>query len=776
MTISVGARRRIVFLLASLTAVLAVAPVLPARPATTPAITLATRTIGGPGAGVGTPSPYAFGRLPLRFEPNRGQTDAAVRFVARGAGYTLFLTPTQVVLALAARLSGAGAGGRATARPGASGGVARLAFVGANLRARPVGAGRLPGVSNYFLGADPRRWRTDVPGYARVAVPNLYPGVDAIYYGHTGRLEYDLIVRPGARVDAVRLAVSGVSGARLDERGDLELLTAAGPLVQRRPVLYQWVAGMRRLVAGRYVWRGRGQLAVAVGAYDRARPLVIDPVLDYATYLGGTGDSTSTPGAGDHGLAIAADVAGDAYVTGVTTSIDFPTRHPLQKDSGGPPDAFVTKLNPAGNALVYSTYLGGGSDDQGTGIAVDRAGDAYVVGATTSTDFPLRAALQRHNRTGDNGPPTTNAFVAELNPVGDALVYSTYLGGSGVTSANSNQYGDEGAAIAVDGTGAAYVTGSAVSRDFPLTHALQARPGGGTCPNGNDAAAPCADAFVAKLAPHGGTLVYSTLLGGGGDDHGRGIAADAAGNAYVTGETASRDFPTRAAFQRRNRGGSSGRDAFVTKLDARGALAYSTYLGGRDDDDGVAIAVDRAGAAYVEGVTSSPDFYTFGPLLETGPGGGVTSAFVSKLAPRGDRLVYSKYLGSAYDTAYGTRNAASGGVAVDAAGDAYVTGFGATASFPPRNPIPGGKDTGQAVAEINPRGSALIYNAPLDTGGGGNRGLAVDAAGGVYVVGYTNASSDIRTKNPVQAANNNGDGQDNGFVIKIGPASGAGGQ
>ena len=450
--------------------------------------------------------------------------------------------------------------------------------------------------------------------------------------------------------------------------GGVRVQLAGGAVRQERPELYQVVGGRRRWVAGAYRMGPSGKVSFAVGAYDARRPLVVDPVLVYSTHLGGSG--------GDQGNGIAVDGGGNAYVTGSTFSADFPTKNPLQAAKHGAANgrstAFVAKLNGAGSALVYATYLGGSGDDVGTGIAVDGAGNVYVTGSTTSPDFPTKSPLQA--ALGGSGSGFSNAFVAKLNPTGSALVYSTYLGGSGSALVNSTSLGsDEGHGIAVDGMGNAYVTGYTYSADFPTESPLQATLGGRQ------------NAFVAKLNAAGSALVYSTYLGGSGNfDGGHGIAVDGAGNAYVIGNTDSVDFPTKNPLQATL--GGSGGNVFVAKLNTAGsALVYSTYLGGSSffGDVGTGIAVDGAGNAYVTGLASSTDFPTKNPLQAALGGRGATNAFVAKLNAAGSALVYSTYLGGS-GRPIGDKGK---GITVDEAGNAYVTGDTNSADFPTKNPL-----------------------------------------------------------------------------------------
>ena len=567
----------------------------------------------------------AYGRLPLAFEENRGQTDGRVRFLSRGQGYALFLTPTELVLSLPQPSPKQEANhaqmkrGRPPVAPPAT--VLRMHLAGASPSPAIRGISELPGKSNYFIGSDKGRWKTGVRQYEEVLYEGVYPGIDVKYYGNQGQLEHDFIVKPGADVGQILFGVDGAESTKLNDRGDLVFQAHGNEVIQRAPIVYQDVGGTRQPVEASYELRG-DHVGFVVGSYDRTRPLVIDPVLAYSTYLGGW--------LNDEGWGIAVDGSGNTYVTGVAYSSDFPTLNPIQGSlAGGIGDVFVTKLNAAGSALVYSTYLGGSGEEVGRGIAVDASGNAYLTGDTSSTDFPTTNPLQ-----GAHAGGLEDAFVTKLNAAGSALVYSTYLGGSD---------GDYGQGIAADASGNAYVTGFTLSTNFPVANAFQ--PANAPSPWGFSTR----DAFVTKLNATGSAFVYSTYLGGNSEDDGHGIAVDASGSAYVTGSTWSTNFPTASPRQGTNAGAS---DAFVTKLNAAGSsLAYSTYLGGFGIDSGQGIAVDPSGSAYVTGWTSSTAFPTANPLQAArgscAGGGGCDDAFVSKLNPAGSSLVYSTYLGSA---------------------------------------------------------------------------------------------------------------------------------
>jgi len=650
------------------------------------------------------------GHLPLQFEPNLGQTDPSVRFFARSRSMTAFLMGPEVVMVLFKASS-----------PRVETAVLRVKMIGASQSARAAGFEKLPGLSNYFIGNDPARWRNNIPQYARVRFANIYPGVDVVFYGNQGRLEYDFVLSPGADASRVQLTYEGVDAIRIDRNGDLILGTSFGEIRQHKPNLYQELADGRSKVEASYVLRS-GAVAIEVAGYDHRRALIIDPVLTYSSYLGGS--------ANDSGAAVAIDLLGNVYITGSTVSADFPLVNPFQPKKGIQ-NVFVTRLNATGSAYVYSTYLGGAGTDAGLAIAVDSGGDAYVTGATSSSDFPTLNPVQ------GTLAGAQNAFIAKLNASGSQLVYSTYLGGSA---------SDQGSGIAVDYADNAYVTGSASSTNFPTVNAFQpamAGPPGGT------------DAFVTKINPMGSAYVYSTYLGGIGNDTGNALAVDGAGNVYVTGGTSSTNFPTANALQPVLGGGS---DAFVTEVNAAGsALVYSTYLGGEGNDTGRAITVDSAGDAYVAGDTSSDNFPTMNALQPVRAGG--SDAFVTELDATGSALVYSTYLG-------GSGNDAAQGITVDGAGNAYITGGTTSVNFPTAIPLQGalGGRQDAFVAELSLGGSTLVYSTYL---GGSNddagAGITADISGDVWVAGST-SSTDFPTAVPLQASL--AGGQD-AFVARI---------
>ena len=670
----------------------------------------------------------SYAKLPLSFEANRGQSDAQVKFLSRTVGYTLFLTGDEAVLALngkkaiadKAKIAGAVRKPQPTiAASPKGGGVLRMKLRNANPAVKVTGVEELAGTSNYFVGNDPAKWRTNVPTYAKVKYEGIYSGIDLVYYGNQRQLEYDFIVGPGANPHQIAFDVHGAKRLRRDGSGDLVFKVGEGEVRWHKPVVYQEKHGARQEVAAHYAVTDTNRVGFEVAKYDASRPLYIDPLI-YSTYLGASGFGND--------FGIAADNAGNAYVTGrveCTYILPLPvTPGAFQTVCGGNPsaNAFVTKFNPTGSALVYSTYLSGSGNanvygEFGNSIAVDSSGDAYVTGVTGSTDFPVTPGAFQTTLNGE-----LNAFVTELNPSGSALLYSTYLGGSG----NANVSGDCGYAtisgdcgngIAVDSLGDAYVTGYTTSTDFPVTpSAFQT-----VCGNTSS----CENAFVTEINPTGSALVYSTYLGGGNEDYGNGIAVDSLGDAYVTGD-AGAGFPTTpGAFQTTCCG------AFVTEINPTGsALVYSTYLGG---SGGNGIAVDNSGSAYVTGVAYS-DFPTtpgaFQTTLKT-----TVNAFVTKMNAAGSALVYSTYLGGSSpdgDQGYA--------IAVDSSGNAYVTGLTNSSNFPTENPVQKHKaGHGDAfVTKLNPSGSALVYSTYL---GGSNNdygySIAVDSSGNAYVTGTT---------------------------------------
>ncbi len=694
-----------------------------------------------------------YGPSSLAFEANQGQTDPRVKFLSRGVGFALFFTANEAVVVLrrptvdhgqysAERDAGFTTGtptldiqGRTAESPTPNPApdaqtfdVMRMRFVGANTEAHLAGSEPLPGKVNYFIGNDPKQWRSDIPTYARVRYQDVYPGVSVVYYGTPGQLEYDLVIDPGVDPKVIVLDCEGANKVKIDAQGNLRLLIPGGEVLLGKPRIYQMPTGgpaRWRGIAGGYVLKGGGHVGFQVGEYDRKQPLIVDPVLSYSTYLGGSGY--------DSGAAIAVDASGNAYVTGFTRSPNFPATAGSFQTSCGTTgtcngyfwDAFITKLT-ANGLVVYSSFLGGSGNDMGKAIAVDASGAAYVTGQTFSNNFPTTAGAFKTTNSG-----VGDAFVAKVSPGGTALQYSTYLGGSGTDNAEG---------IAVDGNGNAYVTGQTYSTDFPTAAPIQASNGGNQD----------SDAFVTEINSSGSALVYSTYLGGGNLDWGQAIAVDLAGNAYVTGATKSPDFPLANPLQAICGGCPGSADAFVAEISPNGgALLRATYLGGSSTDHGYDIAVDITGDIYVTGFTYSSDFPTTQGAYQTSLGPGGASAFVTKIAPNFSGLVYSTYLhGNGLD--FGKT------IAVDT-GNVFVGGQTYSSSFPLTNAIQGTCNSSNCyygtgfISEFNAAGSGLVFSTYL----GGSyvdqiSSIALDSSANAYLAGEA-GSSNFPTANAVQA-------------------------
>lgn len=639
---------------------------------------------------------------PIVFEPNRGQADRSIDFLARGSGYTLALRPTEALFVL---------GGK---------GRLRMKLSGASRKAQLQAHELLPGKVNYLLGNDRSRWVRGVETYARITATDIYPRIDLVYRGNRSGLEYDFLVRPGGHPGRISLAFDGARSLRLDRSGNLRLDLLGGTLLQLPPFAYQLVNSRRRPVHAAFRILD-GRVAFTTGAYDRSRTLVIDPSIVYSTYLGTTADELGT--------SIKVDSAGSAYIAGHSLQAFQPARVGDSPDLGEG-DVFVTKLSPSGGTVVFTTLIGGAGTEVSSAIDIDDTGSAYVTGSTASADFPTTAGAFDPS---DN--PADDGFVAKLNATGSGFVYSTYLGGAA---------DDFGTGIhVVRATGSVTVSGSTLSSDFPTTAGAY-----DTSPNG------LSDGFVTRLNAAGAApLVYSSYLGGSGNDYAEDVAVDAEGSSYIGGTTESSNFPATAGAFDLVLGGSA--DAFAAKLDSGGgALAYATYLGGGGIDRGSAIGVDPvAETAHLAGQTASgtsSPFPTTGGAWDTDLSG-VTDAFATKLNSAGNGLAYSTYLG-------GTNRDRSHAITVDPDGDAHVAGETQSTDFPSVNPAQGstGGLTDAFVTGFAAAGGALVYSTYL--GGGGNDvalGIAADGAGAAYVTGET-SSTTFPTMNPAQATNAGG--------------------
>jgi len=649
----------------------------------------------------------------LTFTENQGQWDERVKFRANAGGATMWYTTNGVYYQFTRHMSrfDSSLDGNSNLPNDILGQdsdsyeqlTIKASFIGANPSPKIVGENLMGYKCNYFIGNDPDEWHTDVPNYKAVVFEDVYDDIDLKYYGNGKQMEYDFIVSPGADPNQIMVQYDGAQSISVNDNGELVVETDWGTVTELRPLVYQFGAIGCIPIEGRYVVLTDNTFGFDLGdRYDPMLALVIDPVLSYSTYLGGNN--------WDYGYSIAADIQGNAYITGDTRSTDFPTLNPFQSNQSGR-DAFVAKFSSEGNELVYSTYMGGDDEDYGYDIAVDDAGFAFVTGETQSTNFPLENPYQTDQ-------PMRDAFVVKLNGEGNGLVYSTYLGGSG---------GDEGNGIAIDSIGCAYVTGETYSTDFPTVNAYQMDQ-------------TTNDAFVTKLSSDGSLLVYSTYLGGNSVDIGHGIEVDGNGNAYVTGETNSSNFPTVNPLQPTYHGS---KDAFITKLFSLGdSLIYSTYLGGTDIDYGFDIAIDAYSEVYVTGKTYSFNFPVVNPYQtdQSGP-----DVFIAKLRSSGSEFVYSTYLG-------GGDNDWGNGIAVDSNGSAYVTGCTESSNFPTVNPYQTNQSYSDAfVSKLDSSGNELVYSTYLGgSSGDAGAGIAVDGNGDAYVTGSTQ-SNNFPLVNPYQA-------------------------
>ncbi|WP_309495483.1 SBBP repeat-containing protein [Mechercharimyces sp. CAU 1602] len=569
--------------------------------------------------------------------------------------------------------------------------------------------------------------------YRQVVYSNLWQGIDLIFYSDEHYCKYDLIIQPGASTKQISFVYNSENELDLCANGDLCICSLHGVWKEKKPVSYQWIDGQPYYIPTSFRLTSNNQVQFDVGEYSQKHPLIIDPIVFYVSYLGGA--SGQNLGGG-----IITDSLGNAYVTGTTSATDFPvTSGAFQTLKNGESDAFISKINPAGTSLLYSTFLGGSMTDEGNGIAVDSENNAYITGFTISTNFPITSAAFQTITTGG----TFNAFVSKINASGSSLLYSTFLGGS----TGSSSTGED---IALDGSNQAYIVGTTDTSSYPITSGAFQTILRGT-----------SDAFITKLNPFGSALVYSTFLGGSEDESGNGIAVDASNQAYVTGQTTSTNFPTSAsAFQLTRRGPA---DAFVSKLNEAGSsLLYSTYLGGASSEEGLSIAVDIAENAYVTGETiSSTSFPVTANAFQTSAT--LSSAFVSKVNNTGSELLYSTYLG-------GSLQDGGCGIAVDSFGKAWVTGFTDSIDFPTTSDafqdslIGLGNDA--FLTQMSFSGDGICFSSYLGgTSADSGVDVAVDSFGNVYIIGET-ISADLPTT--FQAFQPRIAGSQDAFVAKVG--------
>jgi len=681
-----------------------------------------------------------YGRLPLSFEPNVGQTANEVQFLSRTPQGTVYLTSNEAVLVFREPKK-TEAGTRLNRHLHPDFGltdcrdvsVIRARLADARPQAKAIGQKKLPGIVNYFIGNDPKKWRTRIPTYGGVTYKDIYPGIDLTYYGDGRQLEYDFQLQPGADPNQIGLIIDGSKGVYLDDNGDLIIESVFGNLRQHKPIVYQIIDGQYHNIDGRFVVTGSSTIGFRISSYDRTRELVIDPVISYSSYLGGSAD--------DFGGSIVIDAVGNMHIGG-EFSTDFVSGGTI--GPGGDGDACVLKMDPSGTILLYCTYIGGTGTEGTLGISIDTAGQTYVAGVTTSTDFPLVSPVQATYGGIEDG------FVAILDDSGSSLIFSSYLGG---------RYADNASGIAVDSAGNVSITGQTLSPDFPTVSALQQSLGGGGY----------YDCFVTKLGRDGSGILYSTYLGGSGSDLYSAIAVDSSGDAIVTGTTGSPDFPISNAIQPQYGGNG---DVFLTKINSAGsAFIFSTFLGGSGGEGFSHVTVDSSDLIYVTGLTESTDFPVFNALQPFYNGS--DDGFVTKLTSDGSSYVYSTYLGGMVGGGDGPGDYPSA-ICVDAAGDAVITGQTYDVDFPIVSPIQsslsGNYDA--FVSMLKADGSALLFSTYLggaDTGGqfvhNDEFGGAVAIAGNViYVTGATD-SLDFPTVQPLQ--NSFAGGEDDAFITRI---------
>jgi hypothetical protein len=697
---------------------------------------------------------------PLSFEPNLGQADRSVKFLSRTREHAMFLKSDGIVLVLSKnRLrretrnsKPVGAEHDAMKSPASIRDVLpieeskqanddsamNMRVVGANREPATRGLSELPAKSNYYIGRDPRNWRTNVPNYAKVQYENIYPGINLIYYGNQSRLEYDFVVAPGADPAQIHLAFDTYSRGQsksahliLEKNGDLAIEVDGQEIRFQKPAVYQSTSqpSVHIPIDGKYVSRGDGQIGFEIGKYDHSKLLVIDPVLQYSTYFGGNQH--------EQGFGVKLDASGNILMTGATASTNFPLKNAFQTSAGGNLDVFVSKFDPTGTSLVYSTYLAGSGDDLGEGIALDPSGDAYVTGWTSSPNFPTKNALQSALA----GAGATNDFLAEFDPNGN-LIFSTYFGGTGVDHCYSVQ---------VDSSGI-YIAGDTSSTDYPTKNPFQATKLGSQT-----------DAFLTKFTADASSVVYSTYLGGAGaDSQAYSVAIDSSQSAYLAGQTSSTSFPIKNAFQSTNPS-TQGAEVFVTKFTPDGrSLVYSTYLGGSSFQSAGTIVVDSAGSAYVSGGTSSTDFPLQNPWATKVGGSNNFDGFVTKFAPSGSALIYSTLIG-------GTSDEFADGLEVDSQGNAHIAGYTMSTDFPTTpdafQPTSGGSWDG-FVVEFNSTGSVLLYSSYL--GGSGldvSDAIGLDSSGNAWVTGTEASTNFPVTSNAFQSSY--GGGNDDAYLANV---------
>jgi hypothetical protein len=600
-------------------------------------------------------------------------------------------------------------------------------FLGANPNAELSGEDPLPFYHNYFLGNDHSRWRAHVPNFSSIIYMNVYPGIDIRYYGALGTLKYDIIVKPEKDASNIAMRYAGAKKLSLTENGELMIETSLGALAERVPSTYLLKSTNKEEITGNYTLIDSVTVGFKVqDKYNSVYPLIIDPELIFSTFLGGSNDEIA------HAVGI--DSAGYCIVSGTTTSSDFPRINPYDSTYDGYGDIFISKFSPTGDSLVFSTYLGSsGGNESPFSLSIDIDNCIYVGGFTNSSNFPLANPFDDHYNQGQD------AVVFKLSTQGDSLIYSTYLGGGG---------GDDARDIAVDNVGCAYVVGTTSSIDFPMVNAFDSEYGS------------TYDAYLAKFSTDGGSLIYSTFLGGTGpQDGGYAVAVDSGHCPYVVGITQCSDFPTRNAFDNHYNGGQG--DGFLSKFAASGdSLIYSTYLGGSDEDYASEIAVDNSGQASIIGDTYSSNFPTVNPFI--GNLRGDADIFVTQFSTTGDSLVFSTYFGgSSYDNGWG--------IGLDSIGNIYIISTTYSTDFPTCHAFDstGSGNEDAAFAILSPDGGALLYGTYMEGADPDYAfGLAVEPTGQACLTGWTR-STDFTTVNAYQPERN---GWADVFLAKFGPS------